>query len=96
MWEKWLTRIENKNKERQIKYETLFHLLKALVNYVIVNKLESNLYLRSVHKNCYKMIDRELISKEKRWRLSIKKHLNKVIFKATCEFRDDIKADIEN
>lgn len=42
------------------------------------------------------MIDCELISKKKQWRLSIKKHLNKVIFKATCEFRVDIKADIEN
>ena len=61
-----------------------------------MNKLESNLYLRSVHKNCHKMIDCELISKKKQWRLSIKKHLNKVIFKATCEFRVDIKADIEN
>lgn len=41
------------------------------------------------------MIDRELIGKEKQWRLNIKSHLSKITFKAICEFRDVIKEDIK-
>jgi len=73
----------------------LLNLPKALVNDVIVGELESNLYLRSVHKNCHKTIDRELNSKEIEWRSHIKKHLNKELFKPIREFRDGIKTEIK-
>ena len=43
----------------------LINLPKVLVNDAILNELESNLFLRSVHKNQHKTIDRELINKEK-------------------------------
>ena len=97
IWEKLLKLVESQtdSKDLQVKYETLFNLPKALVNDVIVSELESNLYLRSVHKNCHKTIDRELNSKEKQWRSNIKKHLDKKLFKAIKEFRDGIKAEIK-
>ena len=51
--------------------------------------------MRSVHKNCHKTIDRELTDKEKQWRLDIKKHLHKKLFKLIKEFRDSIKTEIK-
>lgn len=93
IWGKLLNQIENE--DLTIKYETLLNFPKDLVKGVIEKELVSNLYLRSVHKNCHKMIDRELVGKEKQWRLNIKEHLNKNTFKAICEFRDVIKADIK-
>jgi uncharacterized protein YbaR (Trm112 family) len=97
VWEKLLKRIEGQidSKNLQVKYEILLNLPKTLVNDVIVSELESNLYLRSVHKNCHKTIDRELNSREKEWRSNIKKYLNKDKFKAICEFRDSLKAEIK-
>jgi len=49
----------------QVKYQTLLNLQKNVVNDAIVSELESNLYLRSVHKSCHKIIDRNLNSQEK-------------------------------
>ena len=72
----------------------LLNLPKALINDAILNELESNLFLRSVHKSCHKTIDRELTNKEKQWRSNIKEHLNKDLFKAIKEFREGIKADV--
>lgn len=97
IWKNLLKLIEGQtdSKDLQVKYEMLLNLPKALVNDVIVSELESNLYLRSVHKNCHKTIDRELNSKETQWRLNIKKHLNKKLFKAIKEFRDGIKTEIK-
>lgn len=67
IWEKLLKLVENQtdNKDLQVKYETLLNLPRALVNNLIVSELESNSYLRSVHKTCHKTIDRELNDKEK-------------------------------
>jgi hypothetical protein len=97
IWEKLLKLSEGQidSKDLQVKYEMLLNLPKTLVNDVIVNELESSLYLRSVHKNCHKTIDRELNSKEKQWRSNIKKHLAKELVKAIREFRDGIKAEIK-
>ena len=97
IWENLLKLIEGQtdSKDLQAKYEMLLNLPKAVVNDIIVSELESNLYLRSVHKNCYKTIDRELSSKETQWRSYIKNHLNKELFKAVREFRDGIKTEIK-
>ena len=97
IWKNLLKLVEGQtdSKDLQVKYKMLLNLPKALVNGVIVNELESNLYLRSVHKNCHKTIDRELNSKETQWRSNIKKHLNKKLFKAIREFRDGIKTEIK-
>jgi hypothetical protein len=78
-----------------VKYKILLHLPKAFVNNIIICELESNLFLRSVHKNCHKTIDRELTNEEKQWRSNIKKHLDRPLFKATKEFRDGIKTEIK-
>jgi hypothetical protein len=51
--------------------------------------------LRSVHKICHKTIDLELNSKEKQWRINIKKHLNKELFEAIKEFRNSIRTEIK-
>mmetsp|Transcript_60635 Transcript_60635/g.100687 ORF Transcript_60635/g.100687 Transcript_60635/m.100687 type:complete len:656 (-) Transcript_60635:87-2054(-) len=95
--EKLLKLVENQigNTNLQMKYETLLNLSKALLHEVIINELASNLYLRSVHTNCHKTIDRELIRQEKRWSLDIKKDLSKDLFTATKKFRHDIKAEIK-
>ena len=68
IWKKLLKLIEGQtnSKDLQAMYEMLVNLPKDVVNNVIVNELELNLYLRSVHKNCHKTIDRELNSKEKK------------------------------
>ena len=79
----------------QVKYKMLFNLPKVLVNDITIRELESNLFLRSVHKNCHKTIDRELANKEKQWRSNVKKHLDRSLFKAIKEFRDSIKTEIK-
>jgi len=97
IWKNLLKLIEGQtdSKDLQVKYEMLLNLPKALVNDVTVSEVESNLYLRSVHKTCHKTIDRELNSKETQWKSNIKKHLNKELFKAIREFRDGIKTEIK-
>jgi hypothetical protein len=97
IWENLLKLVESQTnrKDLQAKYEMLIHLPKALVNDVILNELESNLFFRSVHKNCYKTIDRELTNKEKQWRLDVKKHFHKNLFESIKEFRDSIKTEIK-
>ena len=94
---KLLKLVENQinSNDLQVKYKTLVNLPKTLVNNTIVSELESNLYLRSVHKNCHKTIDRELSSQEKQWRSDTKKYLNKKLFEAIKKFRDNIKAEIK-
>lgn len=97
IWKKLLKLIEGQTniKDLQVRYEMLVNLPKDLVNNVIINELELNLYLRSVHKNCHKTIDRELNSKEKKWRSNIKKDLNKKLFTLINEFRNGIKTEIK-
>ena len=73
----------------------LFNLPKVLVNDIIIRELESNLFLRSVHKNCHKTINRELANKEKQWRSNIKNRLDRSLFKEIKEFRDSIKTEIK-
>lgn len=97
IWKKLLRLVENQtnSKDLQVKYKMLFNLPKVLVNDIIIRELESNLFLRSVHKNCHKTIDRELANKEKQWRSNVKKHLDRSLFKAIKEFRDSIKTEIK-
>jgi retron-type reverse transcriptase len=97
IWENLLKLIEGQtdSKDLQVKYAMLLNLPKVLVNDVIVSELEANLYLRFVHKNCYKTIDRELNSKETQWRSNIKKYVSTELFKAIREFRDGIKTKIK-
>jgi len=97
IWENLLKLVESQTnrKDLQAKYEMLINLPKALVNDAILNELESNLFFRSVHKNCHKTIDRELTNKEKQWRLGVKKHFPKKLFKSIKEFRDSIKTEIK-
>jgi len=66
--EKLLKLVEKQtdSNDLQVKYQTLLNLQKNVVNDAIVSELESNLYLRSVHKNCHKTIDQNLNSQEKR------------------------------
>jgi len=56
---------QTNNEDLQAKYEMLINLPKVLVDDVIMRELESNLFLRSVHKSCHKTIDRQLTNKEK-------------------------------
>ena len=97
IWKKLLKLVENQtnSEDLQVKCEMLVNMPKTLVNDAILNELESNLFLRSVHKNCHKTIDRELTNKEKQWRLDIKKHLHKKLFKSIKEFHDSIKTEIK-
>lgn len=91
---KYVEKIIN-SKDLQVKYKMLVNLPKVSVDGIILRELESNLFLRSVHKNCHKTIDRELIGKEKQWRFNVKKHLDRLLFKAINEFRDSIKMEIK-
>ena len=93
IWKKILNQIESEDLQK--KYETLLNFSKDSITPVIEKELESNLFLRSVHKDCHKTIDRELIGKEKQWRLNIKDHLDKITFKGICVFRDIIKETIK-
>lgn len=97
IWKELLRLVENQtnSEDLQVKYKMLLNLPKALVNDIIIRELESNLFLRSVHKNCHKTIDRELANKEKQWRSNIKKHLDRSLFKAIKESRDGIKTEIK-
>lgn len=76
-------------------YSELFKLSEKNVERVIMSELESNLFLRSVHTKCHKMIDRDLGDKEKAWRKEIKKVTNKELYGKIIEFRDNIKAIIK-
>jgi uncharacterized membrane protein YheB (UPF0754 family) len=89
IWEELLKLVENQtnSKDLQVKYEMLLNLPKVLINDTMLNKLESNLFLRSVHKTCHETIDCELTNKEKQWRSNIKEHLNRNLYKAIKEFR---------
>jgi hypothetical protein len=97
IWEKLLELVESPtNKEDlETKYEMLLNLSKVLINDVITRELESNLFLRSVHKNCHKTIDFKLSNKEKQWRSNIKKHVSRKLFKSIKKFRDCIKTEIK-
>lgn len=97
IWKNLLRLIENQtnSEDLQVKYKMLLNLPKTLLNDIIIRELESNLFLRSVHKNCHKTINRELVNKEKQWRLSVKKHFDRTLFKAIKEFRDGIKIEIK-
>jgi retron-type reverse transcriptase len=97
IWKKLLRLVESQtnNKDLQAKYEMLLNLPKVLVDDVIMHELESNLFLRSVHKSCHKTIDRELTNKEKQWRSNIKGHVDRMLFKTIKEFRDGIKTVIK-
>jgi hypothetical protein len=53
----------------------LLNLPKVLVNATILRELGSNLFLRAAHKNCPRIIDRELANKEKQRGYNVKKRL---------------------
>nr|YP_010338943.1 putative reverse transcriptase protein [Erythrolobus coxiae]UNJ19015.1 putative reverse transcriptase protein [Erythrolobus coxiae] len=97
IWKKLLQLVKNRinSEDLQMQYKVLLNLSKTLVNGIIIRELESNLFLRSVHKNCHKTIDRELVNKEKQWRSNIRKHLDRPLFKAIKEVRDGIKTEIK-
>ena len=97
IWKKLIKQAESQSKveDLQATYKILLNLPKNLVKSAIANELESNLFLRSVHKNCHKTIDRELANKEKKWRSNVKKHLDGKLFKLVKEFRDGIKTEIK-
>jgi hypothetical protein len=97
IWEKLLELVKNQTNSKglQVRYKLLLNLPRALVNGIIVRELESSLFVRSVHKNCHKTIDRDLSNKEKQWRSNMKRHLNIPLFKAVKKLRDSIKTEIK-
>jgi hypothetical protein len=76
-------------------YKKLLKLSEIDVENAIMSELRSNLFLRSVHSECYKTIDRDLGLKEKAWRKEIIKKTNKEFYRDIIKFRDNIKAVIK-
>lgn len=83
------------NKSSLSLLNALVRLPEATVKQVVLEILNSNLYLRSVHSKCHKTIDRDLSKKEVQWRFNIKKSVDKCLFDKIVKVRDVIKALIK-